>query len=45
MDRQWYMAIGGHQVGPVGAEEIRQNLASGTIDASTLLFASGKRCP
>ena len=41
MSKQWYMAVGGHQVGPVSEEEIRQNLASGTIDASTLLFAEG----
>jgi uncharacterized protein (TIGR00266 family) len=39
MGKQWYMAVGGHQVGPISENEIRQNLASGTIDASTLLFA------
>jgi uncharacterized protein (TIGR00266 family) len=41
MAKQWYMAVGGHQVGPVSEDEIRQNLANGTIDASTLLFAEG----
>src|SRR5258708_7627289 len=41
MARQWYMAVGGHQVGPVSEDEIRQNLANGTIDAATLLFAEG----
>jgi uncharacterized protein (TIGR00266 family) len=41
MARQWYMAVGGHQVGPVSEDEIRQNLENGTIDASTLLFADG----
>jgi uncharacterized protein (TIGR00266 family) len=41
MSKQWYMAVGGHQVGPVSEDEIRQNLANGTIDASTLLFAEG----
>jgi uncharacterized protein (TIGR00266 family) len=41
--KQWYMAVGGHQVGPVSEDEIRQNLANGTIDASTLLFAEGMR--
>jgi uncharacterized protein (TIGR00266 family) len=35
------MAVGGHQVGPVSEDEIRQNLANGTIDAATLLFAEG----
>jgi uncharacterized protein (TIGR00266 family) len=39
--KQWYMAVGGHQVGPVSEDEIRQNLANGTIDASTLLFSEG----
>jgi uncharacterized protein (TIGR00266 family) len=41
MAKQWYMAVGGHQVGPVSEDEIRQNLENGTIDASTLLFAEG----
>jgi uncharacterized protein (TIGR00266 family) len=35
------MAVGGHQVGPVSEDEIRQNLQNGTVDASTLLFAEG----
>jgi uncharacterized protein (TIGR00266 family) len=39
--KQWYMAVGGHQVGPVSEDEIRQNLANGTIDATTLLFSEG----
>ncbi len=38
---QWYMAIGGHQVGPVSEDEIRGNLQNGTIDAGTLLFTAG----
>ena len=41
MAKQWYMAVGGQQVGPVSEDEIRQNLANGTIDAATLLFAEG----
>jgi uncharacterized protein (TIGR00266 family) len=39
--QQWYMAIGGHQVGPVTQEEIIQNLRNGSIDADTLVFSSG----
>jgi uncharacterized protein (TIGR00266 family) len=39
--QQWYMAIGGHQVGPVTQEEIIQNLRNGSIDAETLVFTSG----
>ena len=38
---QWYMAIGGHQVGPVSEDEIRSNLQNGSIDANTLLFTGG----
>jgi hypothetical protein len=38
---EWYMAIGGHQVGPVTAEEIVANLRNGTIDAATLAFRQG----
>ena len=38
---QWYMAIGGHQVGPVSQEEIITNLQNGSIDAETLVFTAG----
>jgi uncharacterized protein (TIGR00266 family) len=39
--QQWYMAIGGHQVGPVTQEEIIANLRNGSIDAETLVFTAG----
>src|SRR5690349_8342844 len=38
---QWYMAIGGHQVGPVSQQEILSNLQNGSIDAETLVFSAG----
>ena len=38
---QWYMAIGGHQVGPVTEAEIVSNLKNGSIDAETLVFTAG----
>src|SRR5918993_3600827 len=38
---QWYMAIGGHQVGPVAQQEIITNLQNGSIDAETLVFSAG----
>jgi uncharacterized protein (TIGR00266 family) len=38
---QWYMAIGGHQVGPVAQSEIITNLQNGSIDAETLVFSAG----
>ena len=39
--QQWWMAIGGHQIGPVGEEEIVANIRNGSIDASTLVFTTG----
>jgi uncharacterized protein (TIGR00266 family) len=39
--QQWYMAIGGHQVGPVNQDEIVANLRNGSIDAETLVFTAG----
>src|SRR5687767_1400498 len=38
---QWYMAIGGHQVGPVSQDDVVTNLRTGTIDGSTLVFGEG----
>jgi uncharacterized protein (TIGR00266 family) len=37
------MAIGGQQAGPVGEDEIRASLESGSIDANTLLFTAGMK--
>ncbi len=38
---QWYMAIGGHQVGPVTQDEIVANLRNGSVDGDTLVFTAG----
>ena len=38
---QWYMAVGGHQVGPVSEDEIVSNIKNGSADASTLVFTAG----
>jgi uncharacterized protein (TIGR00266 family) len=38
---QWYMAVGGHQVGPVTDAEILANLRNGSVDAETLVFTAG----
>jgi uncharacterized protein (TIGR00266 family) len=40
-DRQWYMAIGGHQVGPITEEEIAANIRNGSLDPATLVFTAG----
>jgi uncharacterized protein (TIGR00266 family) len=39
--QQWYMAIGGHQVGPVSEDEVVGNVKNGSVDGSTLIFAPG----
>ena len=41
--QQWYMAIGGHQVGPVSQDDVITNLRNGTIDGSTLVFTAGMK--
>src|SRR5262245_36051291 len=39
--QQWYMAIGGHQVGPVSQDDVVTSLRNGTIDGDTLVFTTG----
>jgi uncharacterized protein (TIGR00266 family) len=39
--QQWYMAIGGHQVGPVSAEEIISNIRNGSMQPNTFVFTAG----
>lgn len=38
---QWYMAVGGQQVGPVTEEDIVNNIKNGSVDAQTLVFVAG----
>lgn len=38
---QWYMAVGGQQVGPVSEEDIINNIKNGSVDAQTLVFIAG----
>ena len=40
-DAQWYMAIGGHQIGPVAEAEILSNLQNGSASGDTLVFTTG----
>ncbi|MEY2746107.1 MAG: hypothetical protein RL112_1149 [Planctomycetota bacterium] len=37
----WYMALGGHQIGPVPAAQVAANLENGTADARTLVWRAG----
>jgi uncharacterized protein (TIGR00266 family) len=39
--QQWYLAIGGHQIGPVGEHEVVANIENGTADGNTLVFTAG----
>jgi uncharacterized protein (TIGR00266 family) len=41
--QQWHMLIGGHQIGPVGANEVISNIQKGTVQASTYLFTPGMK--
>jgi uncharacterized protein (TIGR00266 family) len=38
---QWYMAIGGQQVGPVSEQDVVNAIRSGSADATTLVFVEG----
>jgi uncharacterized protein (TIGR00266 family) len=40
-EAQWFLAVGGHQVGPVGESEIVSNLENGSADGDTLVFTAG----
>ena len=40
-NQQWYLAIGGHQVGPVGEDEVAASIRSGSADGKTLVFTAG----
>jgi uncharacterized protein (TIGR00266 family) len=39
--QQWYLAIGGHQVGPIGEDEVVRSIQAGTVDGNTLVFTAG----
>jgi uncharacterized protein (TIGR00266 family) len=41
--QQWYMLIGGHQVGPVSAQEVISNIQSGNVQAATFVYAQGMK--
>jgi uncharacterized protein (TIGR00266 family) len=41
--QQWYMAIGGSQVGPVSQDDVITSLRNGTIDGNTLVFTAGMK--
>jgi uncharacterized protein (TIGR00266 family) len=39
--QQWYMSIGGHNVGPIGTEEMISNIRSGNLQPGTYVFTQG----
>ncbi len=38
---QWYMVVGGHQVGPVSQDDIVAAIRNGTANGDTLVFTAG----
>ena len=41
VEPKWYMAIGGHQIGPVDAAEIERSLRDGSLDRDSLVYTPG----
>jgi uncharacterized protein (TIGR00266 family) len=41
--QQWYMLIGGQQVGPISAEEVVSNIQKGTLQSSSYVYAAGMK--
>jgi hypothetical protein len=41
--QQWYMSMGGHQVGPVSAEDIISNIRNGSMQPNTYVFTPGMK--
>jgi hypothetical protein len=41
MSAQWYMAIGGQQVGPVSEQDVVNAIQGGSADGETLVFVAG----
>ena len=41
--QQWYWSAGGHQVGPVSAEEIISNIRNGSMRPDTYVFTPGMK--
>ena len=39
--QQWYLAIGGHQVGPIGVQEVIAQIRNGSIQPNTYVFTPG----
>ncbi len=39
--QEWFMAIGGHQVGPVTRDDVVTNIRNGTVDGNTLVYKAG----
>ena len=38
--KMWYIAVGGQRQGPMGAEDVVKRMQSGSIDSTTLAYAS-----
>lgn len=40
---QWYMAVGGHHIGPMSAEEMISNIETGNLQSSSFVFTQGMK--
>ena len=41
--QQWYMLIGGQQIGPVSAQEVISNIQNGNVRTETFVYAPGMK--
>jgi uncharacterized protein (TIGR00266 family) len=41
--QQWYMLIGGNQIGPVSAQQVIENIQNGRVQANTYVYAVGMK--
>jgi len=41
--QQWYMLIGGNQIGPVSAQQVIANIQNGSVQANSYVFAVGMK--
>lgn len=41
--QQWYMLIGGHQIGPVSAQEVISNIQNGSLQPGSFVFTAGMK--
>jgi hypothetical protein len=43
MTNAWYLAMGGHQVGPLSTDDVQKHIANGGANAGTLCWSAGMK--